>query len=432
MSIKLSRIKKYWAFIAILLFFLLLCWNWPLYADDAVYKNALEENGNIVNWAKYYFNNWSGRILPNVVLIYLLNLPAICFNIINSIALTLLILYFMKDFIITESVLIKNIVALMIVYIMLVWVNDDLLKGTMFWKSAVVSYIWGLLGALLAIYPFTYHFYDMKFTKLGIKDYLFAFLGATYAANYEQSAVFMLFFMFCLFIFSTLKRGKGSKGDALILLWTIGVTCFCLSAPGNDARYHAEVLGHMQKYDMYSIIDKLIWGACYSLTGLRKYCALPMMFISMFLVINSYLAKKNRQIKVCASFICIYYFVMLISVWSESKVGTGFAMQLFSFISVDSPIFDVTLMQIVASAIGLFAYFLTVLLAITISEELEIHAAALLVTAFGTTVMIGLSPTIYASGSRVMFYLCIILIFAMFRIGYLLYACWKRGLESCN
>lgn len=416
MNFIILQFKKYWAFLLIAFFFLMLSWNWPLYADDAVYQNALNAYGGIANWTKYYFDNWSGRLLPNILLIYLLNMPSICFSLINSAAIAIMILYFIKNFIITDNTMVKNVVALLLACALLTWIDDEMLKGTIFWRSAAVSYIWGLAGALLAIYPFAYHYYDRNDDKLKVKDYILAILGVVYAANYEQSAVFMIFMMFMFYLFRVLKKGPRPISDLLLLILGIAITIFCLSAPGNAVRYNAEVLGHMQKYEMFGTIDKLVWGICYCLTGLRRYCAPLMAAISLLLIVHSYVFHKNKQIKACALLVGAYYIIMLISIWAETKAGTDFALPLFNFISVDSPDFITSRLQITVTVIGIFVYIVTVLLTFLASEALDISAASLLTAAFGVTVMIGLSPTIYASGARVLFYCSILLLFTAFRL----------------
>ena len=334
MKSKIVCLRKYWPFFLIFISFLVICHDWPLYADDDVYRNAIKNYGTIWNWMEYYFTAWSGRIIPNLLLIGLLNLPEICFNIINSASITLLIIYFIADFIEIKSIRCKNVVALLLIFLILTWMDRDMLKGTMFWKSAAVSYIWGMTGALMAIYPFMQRFKENQ-KSLNTGCYALAVGGALYAANYEQSAVFMILMMAALILFGILKEQKVHIVDGMILITTIVVSLVLLAAPGNDVRFHAEVLGHMQNYDMYSLIDRLTWGVCYALANLKKYCTMPMLMICIYLLIVCHLKHKNWQIKIATYFVSVYYFIMLLSEMSHVFLNTKLVIPLFEFASVD-------------------------------------------------------------------------------------------------
>ena len=115
--------------------------NWPLVDryDDLVFRSMYEQQNGLLGWAKQYAEIWSGRVITHGTMVLLQRLPNVCFQIVNSVFLSLMIFFGIRY---TEDAKGKYRNAFMIAaFLLFLFVfTQDMLIYAVFWKAATVLY----------------------------------------------------------------------------------------------------------------------------------------------------------------------------------------------------------------------------------------------------------------------------------------------------
>lgn len=182
--------------------------------------------------AKYFYNNWTGRVIPHVLIGIFRNLNPYVYEIVN----TLVFIFFITT--------IPKVLGKKSTYLSILAVFGYLAFSMMFgekfaWISGAFNYLWPSTFLLILIYYFYNYFSDnMKLNKLGqLALILFAFIAGF---MHENTAFVGGSFLGCLILFNIKKYFKFEKNKKIVVA-LIFIT-FCLGAfanifaPGNFRR----------------------------------------------------------------------------------------------------------------------------------------------------------------------------------------------------
>lgn len=61
--------------------------------DDFVFKAGIERYGSFIGWVNFFSHNWGGRIIPQGILVLLLQTSEIWFHLLNASMWFILLLY---------------------------------------------------------------------------------------------------------------------------------------------------------------------------------------------------------------------------------------------------------------------------------------------------------------------------------------------------
>ena len=187
---------------------------------------------NAIQTAKFFYNNWTGRIIPHVLIGIFRNLPSVVYEISNSIIFLVFIIFITK-------VLNKKTSFLSILGVF-GYLAFSMMFGEKFaWISGSFNYLWPCTFLVIFIYYFYNYFRDEK--KLNILSkialILFAFIVGF---SHENVAFVGGAFLVCLILFNIKKFLRFDKNKKIVV--SLIFIMFCLGAfatifaPGNLSR----------------------------------------------------------------------------------------------------------------------------------------------------------------------------------------------------
>ncbi len=187
---------------------------------------------NCIQTAKFFYNNWTGRVLPHVLIGIFRNLSPIVYEIVNSIVFLIFIIFITK-------VLNKKSTFLGLLSVF-GYLSFSMMFGEKFgWISGSFNYLWPCTFLVIFIYFVYNYFQDEK--KLNIFYKIFLILFSFIVGFMHENVVFVGgSFLLCLFLFNIKKflKFENKKKVVLILIFIM----FCLGsagtifAPGNTKR----------------------------------------------------------------------------------------------------------------------------------------------------------------------------------------------------
>ena len=218
----------------------LLCHSVLLSPDDYNYtfvqgtymQKRVDSLENALETAKYFYNNWTGRVIPHVLIGIFRNINELIYELINSLVFIIFI------------VMITKVLNKKSSFLSLLSVFGYLAFSRMFgekfaWISGAFNYLWPSTFLVIFVYYFYNYFKDnIKINKLGkITLILFAFITGF---MHENVAFVGGAFLVCLLLFNIKKYLKFEKTKKIVV--TLTFITFCLGsfatifAPGNFTR----------------------------------------------------------------------------------------------------------------------------------------------------------------------------------------------------
>ena len=218
----------------------LLCHSVLLSPDDYNYtfvqgtymQKRVDSLENALETAKYFYNNWTGRVIPHVLIGIFRNINELIYELINSLVFIIFI------------VMITKVLNKKSSFLSLLSVFGYLAFSRMFgekfaWISGAFNYLWPSTFLVIFVYYFYNYFKDnIKINKLGkITLILFAFITGF---MHENVAFVGGAFLVCLLLFNIKKCFKFEKTKKIVV--TLTFITFCLGsfatifAPGNFTR----------------------------------------------------------------------------------------------------------------------------------------------------------------------------------------------------
>lgn len=218
----------------------LLCKSVLLSPDDYNYTyvqgssdgTKVDSIAHIITTAKYFYGNWTGRVIPHVLIGIFRNIPSICYEIINTIV-------FMIFIIVIDKVLNQKTTFLGILSIFGYLTFSRMFGEKFAWISGAFNYLWPSTFLVIFIYYFYNYFIGKKELNLLAKIALSLFAFIT-GFLHENIAFVGGAFICCLCLFKIKNYLKFDKSKKLTVV--IVFIMFCLGAfatifaPGNFSR----------------------------------------------------------------------------------------------------------------------------------------------------------------------------------------------------
>ncbi len=436
MNISTNNKKIFLSYGIVFLINVMLNVKMPIFADDNTFMKALDQFGGLPNWVVFYYNNWSGRIIPHTLLVLFLNIPKIFFDILNAGIFTLLVAMMVKMcFISFEKYSNKKWIAIIFIQLfVLMFMDKNVFKDAALWKSAAVLYVWGLCAGIMAILPFVNLLVDNQIEK---KDFIISMLCGLYASNVEQIAAFVVASMAILLLVNALKNKCVNMYEIIIFVVVTAGMIISLLAPGNQLRKTEDILCVVPYYDMYSLLEKIVWGFTMTMERINNYCAIYYLIISLLLCIIIFIKKDEGALVKGISLIPFLYYTFSFIVYKscikelfqQNTILIKIKQYMFSYITVNGTDFIMKIENWISMILGMFCFWLMVMLIFHyVNDRYEWLAMLLFGGAFGTVYMLIFSPAGQATGPRVLFPMQMLLIASILRLFlYLL-----KGIDSCG
>jgi len=395
--------------------------------DDVVYKEAFHDIDSALEFSNSFLTKWGGRILIHLLLGVVLNQNIVVFKILNTLCILALVYIIVKIAKLLYSNVDKKEENKMIIFTtsLFVLLPIAVMSSSVFWISGAFNYLWPTLALGICLIPFIKVLMDKEIKPY---EYIIYILAVLLAASAEQTGAILICFGV---IIIAIKKFKVKKSLLIYYAFVLLLTVILLTVPGNKARLYAESLKYIPDFDMYSTFDKVFQGVVHTLRGL--FIKENIIIIILFLLVGLNIYNKYKKVdkktteerqnteKTIGYMKCIgiipFIYVILLKLLN-SLVAKGFDYEsalhgpLYNFNYYGEEILT-NFYELIPIIIGVF---ILVLIAILIYKCFEDKKKSIVYTllylaGIASSIVIGFSPTIYASGDRVYFVMNIMNIF---------------------
>ena len=369
-------------------------------ADDAAYKTSLSTYSSLMSWCKAYYNGWSGRVIIHVVLMALLNSNVWMWRILVSLSSTFLIVYVLRiaalfvDDTYTATVRWKVLTVLSFIASLHLW---TLFWGTLTWCTGSINYLVPGCCLIMALFPFVSFFMDKPVNKT---DIILAILPGIYMSSMEQAGAVFVVFTSLIYLYRRFVLKKYSRLNSLFVLWFIVtiLSVISIAAPGNRNRAVQELFW-FNAYRMFSLPDKLILGLQQLYGYMYRYdkCLL-IVLLYIFLILAGHSDRKKSGRVLIGLFFNIVAAFFINFIFSEWYINGAWTIYLC--------------WVIFAIFVQIYNSWLIYISLRHISAAAGCIGGLLYLASIACSVVIGVSPSIYASGYRG-FFICQVIMYML-------------------
>lgn len=396
-----------YVFFTVLVFFIL--FQMVPMGDDKYPLQLLNQYGGLGGTLANYFNTWGGRLPQTFVWLLFSKLPMKVWAAVTSacFAVFLYFLFHSGSFDISKLGNGRSLALKTTACAFFFLVSFSTLNGGFFWFTGSFYYFFSVLGMLIAFMPLR-RVWSGESDKLSI--YLLALLPALYASFFEQTGLILIGMSLATIMYSIVNK-KLSKFSVVYTLLII--VCFTVgfTSPGNHVRNINETLRWYPDYNMLSVPDKLFTGICETMNHCFNDCVLLLAVIAIFVVLLFNDKYKNKWVTLISSIPLMFLTVLIFpfgifagtNVVNKNIAGTvSLYLNNFTKFSASnkySPKFYIG--AVIGLAVLLFLCCLVFLC--FDNKKKGVFNLLFFAAAICAGVVIGFSPTVYASGNRVFF-----------------------------
>lgn len=378
-------------------------------SDDLVYLDRVNNLGYIGASLEHY-RTWSSRILIELFLMFF-SKHFLLWKILNSFVMlgTVLILcrYIFKKITIRDFLLVFSIYCLIPMTVM----------GETGWRATTLNYQWPVTFALVAFYPF-YQLINQQ--KINQTIYFISIPFLVYAANQEQVNIcyFVLTSILSIYLYS--NKNYSLKLLPFTIISFVELV-FSLTAPGNSVRSIQETARWFPEYKNFSMINKIDLGI--SSFGKPFFVDMNSLFFLFFLLvfILAYIKTNNYYVKIISA---VPFFTNLLiyigntmnqsftNVSGNSRAmiwDSGALEKLFSKTGTNLSLFYPGTWLATIFILGLLACLIFALYICFDRAKISLLMIVILLMGVCSRVIMGCSPTIWASGMRTYYILYVVI-----------------------
>ncbi len=376
--------------------------------DDLVYFNRLNEMGYLGASIDHY-NTWSSRIIIELFLMFL-SKHFLVWKLLNSFVMLGTILVLCKY--IFQKIEVSTFFIVFSIYCMI----PLTLMGETGWRATTLNYQWPVIFALVAFYPF-YQIINNK--KIDIRIYSSCIPLLIFAANQEQVSVcyFVLTSLLSIYLF---LKNKYSFRLLPFSLISLAELAFTLTTPGNTVRSIQEVNRWFPQYKIFSFINKIDLGI--SSFGKPFFLDANIIFMLLFTLtfIIAYSRTKNFYLRMASAFpLFLNLIIFFGNTMTQSflNVAGNSSAMVWNSANLDK-MFQKTGTKLAVfypgtwlSTLLIMALLICLLVGLYISfNDKRKSAFVCLIVLMGvcSRVIMGFSPTVWASGMRTYYILYMI------------------------
>ena len=202
------------------------------FVQGSHHERRVDSIPNCLETAKYFYNNWTGRVIPHVLIGIFRNINPLIYEIVNSLIFLIFITTITK--VLNKKSTFLNILAVF------GYLSYSMMFGEKFaWISGAFNYLWPSTFLVIFIYYFYNYFIGEKelnkISKIALIIYSFIV-----GFMHENVAFVGGSFLICLFLFNIKKFIKFDKYKKVVIILTIimfGLGALAtIFAPGNFTR----------------------------------------------------------------------------------------------------------------------------------------------------------------------------------------------------
>ena len=377
--------------------------------DDINYFNTILDKMSLNKFIIMRYNTWTSRIIIESVLV-VISRYIYLWRIIDS--LMMVLLFYSINKLCFKKNNLKNmfIVALMV----LIYPLIDL-TGAGF-ASCTTNYLWPLSLMFFSFLPYRYIILKEKINN---RKMIMCILSLIYACNQEQ-CVCIIFVVSLIMLILNIKNKSDYKYPLISLIISIVSLVFILTCPGNELRSIIEMNKWYPDYINANIMDKIYLAIVSSVSILVSNGIVLWLFsLILFIVIISI---KVRLIDRIISFILLIITTILSGFRFVSLLLRN-SYVIFDYRTSIGHVFTFSFSNFLVLFLCLLLFICIFYLLYVIYNKRSLIYIFIILLGCGTRIMIGFSPTIFASGRRTA-------IFLYYSIIMVIILLWKDNFSS--
>lgn len=380
------------------------------FGDDLAYKNILA-NQSMFDFLRERYHTWSSRVLIEAVMLPFATGNVWWWKIADSLMIVLF-LWIVSELFGGEKEQ-EKMQAQMLMFCM-IWIVPFFSLSSAGWITTTINYLWPLTLGLVAMLPLRHW---IREEKIPVWEFAVCPVCALYGANMEQMGAILLGSYVVFGGYLLWKRKKLSPFYFLQLLLIAGSLVFILTAPGNACRTEAEIQRFFPEFAGLSVGQKLWMGFLdttqYYLAAGDGQKSYVFGLFSVILWLAALLTFWNRKEKrgipglLLSLLPVVFYwgigqagnFLLNSGRLTRGRNGIGVLVQNrqipgMSYFSGGLVVFQTLCYLIVLAAVAGTIFYVW-----GVSEETLLELL-ILAAGFLSRLVVGFSPTIYASGDR--------------------------------
>ena len=380
------------------------------FGDDLAYKNILE-NQTIFDFLWERYHTWSSRVLIEAVMLLFVTGNVWWWKIVDSLMIVLFV-WIVSELFGGESG--QDKMRAQIMMFCMIWIVPFFSLSSAGWITTTINYLWPLTLGLVAMLPIRHWICE---EQVPAWEYAVCPVCALYGANMEQMGAILLGSYMVFGGYLLWKRRKLSPLYFVQLVLIAASLLFILTAPGNVCRTEEEIQRFFPGFETLTPLQKLWMGfldtAQYYLAAGDGQKSYVFGLFSVILWLAALLVFSARKEKggipgVLVSLVPVAFY------WGIGQTGnflltSGLLTRARNLIGVLAQNRQIPGMSFFSGGLVAFqtlCYLLvfaavagTILYVWGVSEEAMLELL-ILAAGFLSRLVVGFSPTLYASGDR--------------------------------
>ncbi len=427
---QLSHFKSGIYFIYFLVIFIYF-YSQKIVGDDIYYSTVdFSSIGHIKEFLVGRYQTWSSRLIIETLMVALIKVPFVIWTALTSLLFTL------TGYLIVEMFTEKRFEDILLTLSLLLLYPITHMRSAG-WIATTLNYQYPLTLGLVAL-KVLYDYYQNRTISLGKK--IISTLCLVFACNAEQAALIIFCFYFLIILYNKIKYDKKPSLYILVnLIIALLSILFILTCPGNANRNAREMLSWYPEYANFGFAEKAYLGivttVAYSILELNCLLLSLSVLIAYSVKTNNkkLMVSNNLGIKkplmIAFSIVLAIIPVLLLILPVRAVVDSLGVFKVLYYPLAPYHILDVfktpqSFSLLSPTSIFVFFYclcFYFLLLFGTFMSfdkshlEKKLLACVILCAGIASRVIMGFSPTVYASGTRtfIFYWFSIIIAFVM-------------------
>lgn len=367
--------------------------------DDEYFLEQVTNN-SCLSFAMSRYSWWSSRVIIEFILCVVLKTSKYLWILLQA-GMVTLAGYSISRIFIKDNKKENNVMLLF----MILLYPLNVMNGAG-WAATTTNYMWPLATCLFSLIPIKKIWNNEKFKWFEFPLYS---LALVYAGNQEQTCAILVGTYILFSIFMIIKDKKIHPYMIIQSLIIIASLIFILTCPGNYARNQSEIVDNFKDFEMLTVLDKIGLGFTATNALLVGHGNVIFLMLTSLIVVYIFSNYKEKLYKVVA-------IIPLLSVVLLSFIPNTTS-NIFPFLVSFKKYFVMEGVMLTAAnsnnlfytlpIIFAFINFTCVILSIMLIFKNLKNNVALLVFLVGlaSRLIMGFSPTIFASANRTMIFL---------------------------
>jgi hypothetical protein len=373
-------------------------------SDDYIFQQQIKPYPTLWSWLDYRYHSWSGRFFSEAFMYIFSPLPLFFWKIVNIVMYIVFCFYvfLIHRLVSRKPAAFNTIITLCLACAVPYLMSTYAFHGGTLWVTGAMAYYWIFVCGLVGVYPVVHAVFSHSLPK-----WYYSVVGGVglIVATTSQEQIGAIIVALLLF-FNILLIAKYLQKKLLfsvLIIPSIFFVAACLgflasiSAPGNDARMSAEILRWLPDFHTIPIALRANYSLRWFLDAFINHTGFLMPLFWTGLAGVLYVQGKRTLLHYLA-----ILGLVLLTIVTALKGYLPFSL-LFNFHAQwDAPTFSFKSNALLLAWVGTLT--LTLLCTLLV-KDIKIRLTSLLSIggAIAATLLVALSPTMYASGARTLF-----------------------------